>query len=336
MKEHLTTLYLRQDGVPGGDGGGAPASGTPAPAPATPAPVASPTPAEPSPAGPPAPATPPAPAPAGTPAPDAGTPPAAPAAPGSDVLTQAQGSFSTLEKSLADAFGPLYPVPAAVPPAGTPSAPTPPAAMPAPAATPPAAPVAAPRITVTPEQVTQFYQKYSDPTLNDQQSVGLLLEEAANLARTNIMNELRNDPAVLNEIVKKVRESGVAQQRLAEAIAKTVRAVEAWWKTYVPDANAEDLWAFGPIAERTHPVPPNATPEVARAQHVKQAFFCLQRYLAIRGVTANPANEAVNRGQAPVIPGGGGAPSAGGAGGTAPTPTFQEQLLANRRGDRVN
>ena len=329
------TMYLRQDGVPGGDGGGAPASGTPAAAPATPAPAASTPSAAPSPAAAPAPDTPPASAPAGTPAPDAGTP-AAPPAPGSDVLTQAQGSFSTLEKSLADAFGPMSPVPAAVPTAGTPSAPTPPVAMPAPAATPPAAPAATPRITVTPEQVTQFYQKYSDPSLNDQQSVGLLLEEAANLARTNIMHELRSDPSIVDGIVTKVRESGFAQQRQAEAITKTVKSVEGWWKTYVPDANPEDLWAFGPIAARTHPVPPNATPEVARAQHVKQAFFCLQRYLAIRGGTVNPANDAVNRGQGPVIPGGGGSPSAGSAGGDVPIRSFQEQLIANRRGERVN
>jgi hypothetical protein len=208
-------------------------------------------------------------------------------------------------------------------------------AAPAPVAAPAAAPSAPARIKVAPERVEAFYKAYSDANLNDQQSVGMLLEEAANIAQENILTQISTNPAIIDGLVKKVRDAGFAQAKQSEAINKTVKAVESWWEAQVPGANPEDLWAFGPIAARTHPVPLGATLEQARAIHAKQAFFCLQRYLAIRGVLPNPANDAINRGQGPVIPGGGGAPSMGAAGGEGKIPTMQEQLLANRRGERI-
>jgi hypothetical protein len=321
-------MFFRQDGVPAGDNG-TPASGTPAAAPVSAATPAAP-PAESSTPSAPAPESTPAPESAGTPAPESGTPPA----PGSDVLKTAEASLTELEGSLAGIFGPTRPAPTA----GTPSPVAPPiapvAAPPSDPFTPAAAPAASERITISPEQGAEFYKKYSDATLNDQQSVTMLLEEAANIALSKMTEQIAS-PKVMDGLLKRVQESGAAQARQTEAVNKIVSTVESFWKKHVPTADPRHLWAFGPYAVRAHPVLPGSTPEQARKAEAQQALFCLREYLAIRGPQSNPANDAVNRGQGAVLPGGGGAPSSGAPAGDTSSPTFQQQLLANRRGERL-
>lgn len=319
-------LFLRQDEPAGG--GGAPAAGGTPPAatpPAPPAPAAGAPPAAPTPAAQPSPAS--AEAPAGTPAAAPGEPTPAPAP---DFLTTAQGKLPDLERSLADSLGMEPPPP---PASGTPGPPLVPVVTPPPPPVtpePPARPAAPPRITITPEQRADFYRRYSDAGLTDEQSVGLLLEEATNMALSKMVEHV-NSPQLMDGLLTRVREHSVRQSQIAERINRTVSSVTNWWKGILPDANPDDLWAFMPAAGRTFPVFPTDPPEVARSKQSKQAYYCLQRYVAIRGNIQHPANEAVNRGQGVVMPAGGG-PAGSAPTGTGEEPNMYEQMRANRAG----
>lgn len=308
------TIYLQQADPAGGQGG--PSAGTPAPAapsaPAAPAAGESQAPA----AG------------AGHPTetpPAAGTPATADASPAvvDPILSAAQNALGDLETALVDSSAGI---PGQAPP--LPVAPAAPRATPEAIAAPPAAPSPA-RFTMTPEQRKEFYARYSAADLNDEQSVGLLLEEATNLAIQQIQNAITS-PATLNRVVASVREDAIARSRTVAQVQKTIQSVESWWKRILPEAKPEHLWAFVGQASQAHPIPANGTPEQARKTQSQQAYFCVQQYLAIRGHQPNPANETIARDQGHILPGSGGAPTGGAPTGAGAVMSFHEQLRSNR------